>query len=298
VPGRITQTMLNTQLMSNLQSNYNRMEEHNMKLSTGRRINRPSDDPVGISFTMRYRGQISENNQYQRNVDAATSWLDFTDTMLDQANSVISRIRELTVQGGSGTNSKESMKASAAEVRQLYKQLVNIGNTSFRSKYIFNGQHTNLRPYDETNADLNKTDNTLIHYEVSLGVTVPVNVSGNDVFGQPEADDNIYKVVNNVANFLEEGDTIKVGSMLQLIEKAVNRLQDVRSSVGARVNRIELTERRLRDVEINLTSLKSKTEDANMAEIITQMKMDENVYQASLSAGAKLIKPSLIDFLR
>lgn len=72
----------------------------------------------------------------------------------------------------------------------------------------------------------------------------------------------------------------------------------MRAEIGARTNRIEFIENRLDDISINLESLQSKTEDADMAEVITKLKMSENVYQSSLSVGAKLIQSSLIDFIR
>ena len=68
MPTRITQTMINTQMVRNLGSNLNRMDNLQNQLATGRRINKPSDDPVGLSFAMRYRSELSANDQYQANV--------------------------------------------------------------------------------------------------------------------------------------------------------------------------------------------------------------------------------------
>ncbi len=301
---RITQNMLNSQFMINLQRNYQRMDDLNMKMTTGRRINRPSDDPIGLSFAMRYRSQSSEIEQYQRNVDNAKSWLDYTDTILDQTNQVLSRINELTIQASTGTNSLDAMKASAQEVEQLKNQLTNIGNTVFRGKYIFNGQLTNMKPFDETNPEKSTTHKAEISYEVNQGVFVPISINGNDVFGPANlngvdsTNPNLFAVVDRVVQCLKNNDTKGSANMLKLIETTHNRLQDIRSSVGAKINRVDLTDQRLKDASSNVVSLLAKTEDADMGEVITQMKMDENVYQASLSAGSKLIKPTLMDFLR
>src|SRR4051812_6776578 len=101
---RVTQGMLNNQLLRNINSNLTRINNHQNELSTGRKINKPSDDPVGISFSLRYRSEVSATEQYESNVDAAISWLDYTDDALGQANSVIQRARDLAVQGANGTN--------------------------------------------------------------------------------------------------------------------------------------------------------------------------------------------------
>src|SRR4051812_14017207 len=126
---RITQNMLNTQLMRNLNSNMIRMDNSQNQLATGRRINKPSDDPVGIAFGLRYRSEIAANDQYESNANAAVSWMDYTDVTLGQAGDVLQRIRELTVEAASGTNSAESLKAIKSEVTQLSEQMVTIGNS-------------------------------------------------------------------------------------------------------------------------------------------------------------------------
>src|SRR5690242_15840742 len=108
---RITQNMMNTQLMRNLNSNMRRMDNSQNQLATGRRINKPSDDPVGIAFALRYRSEIAANEQYESNANAAVSWMDYTDVTLNQAGSVLQRVRELTVQAANGTNSSESLQA-------------------------------------------------------------------------------------------------------------------------------------------------------------------------------------------
>ena len=94
---RVTQNMLNTQFMRNLNTNLTRVQKLQDQLSSGRKINKPSDDPVGISFALRYRSELERNEQYQRNVDSALSWLSYSDKILGQAGDIIQRARELAV---------------------------------------------------------------------------------------------------------------------------------------------------------------------------------------------------------
>lgn len=108
---RVTQGMMNNQLLRNISTNLSRINDNQNQLSTGRRINKPSDDPVGISFSLRYRSELSANEQFKSNADAAVSWLDYTDTTLNQANTVIQRVRELTVQATNGTNPQSALDA-------------------------------------------------------------------------------------------------------------------------------------------------------------------------------------------
>lgn len=273
------------------------MENLQDQMSTGRRINKPSDDPIGISFSMRYRSELEANDQYQSNVDSALSWLNYTDTMMDQMGSVLHRARELAVQGANGASSVEATDSMRLEIEQLYNQMTTIGNSQFNGKYVFNGQLTDQKPFpDPDNAAGATPDNGEIQFEIGLGVKLSVNKTAEQVFGP--TGNNVFSVLKDLIGELKNYNTDGVSQSLGAIDIQMDRLLGARADIGAKTNRIELAEDRLKDIDVNLQTLKSKTEDADMTQVITNLKMDENVYQASLSAGAKLIRPSLLDFLR
>lgn len=300
---RVTQKMLNTQLLRNLSNNLGRMEKLQNQMSTGKKINIPSDDPVGISFSLRYRSDLAANEQYQENVDAALSWLEYTDSMMGQIGDVMQRARELAVQGANGTNPDTASEVIAKEISQLQDQLVQIGNSKFNGKYVFNGQMTDVQPFSSDGAALNRTDNGAIRYEVGEGMVIPINLTGSEVFGEAGTDaspnnTNMFQIMQDLKAALETGNQGEVSNILGRIDERMEIFLKARAEVGARVNRIELAGNRLQDISINLQTLISKTEDADMAETITNLKMQENVYQASLSAGARIIQPSLVDFIR
>lgn len=294
---RVTQSMLNTQMLRNINTNLGRMERYQEQFSTQSRINKPSDDPIGISYSLRYRSEISMNEQYMRNVDDSLSWLEFTDTLLDQAGDVIHRARELTVKGANSPNPQEALESIKNEIEQLHEQMLNIANSKFKGKYVFNGQMTNVEPYSAGAASVAETDTGAIEFEIGEGVKLPINLTGNEVFGAP-GQDNIFHVFEEIATRLSNGEQEGVSAMLEKLDERHDVLVGKRAEVGAKQNRVELAESRLEDLELNLKSLLSKNEDADMAEVIMNLKMAENVYQASLSAGARIIRPSLVDFLR
>lgn len=295
---RVTQGMLNTQLLRNLNNNLNRMDNLQQQLATGRRVSKPSDDPVAISFALRYRSEIGMNEQHQRNVDDSLSWLSYTDTLLDQAGNVLHRARELAVQGANGTNPEEAMNSIKSEMEQLYDQMVSIANSKFNGKYVFNGQKTDIEPYnDPDNARMTQTDPGKIEFEIGAGVKLAINVTGEEVFG-PASGDNVFAVLQDLVTSLDDNDHEAVSNLIGKLDDSLDAFLAVRADIGAKVNRVELAESRLQDIDINLQDLKSKNEDADMAEVIMHIKMAENVYQASLSAGARIISPSLVDFLR
>lgn len=316
---RVTQSMMSSQLLGNLNNNLNRLNTLQDQLSTGKKINKASDDPVGITYALRYRTEISSNDQYKDNADSALSQLEYMDTTIGQATDIMQRFRELIVKGANGTLEETSMSAIKTEVSQLYNQMIEIGNSQFNGKHMFNGQLTDAKPYSamkleepinplaippQTKAYNNITDLGTVEYELSPGMTFVTNVTGTEVFGDPvvtEPDttsDNAFHLIRSAYEMLESGDQTGLSNMLGQIDTRLNTMLTKRAEVGAKVNRIEIVQDRLADVSLNLQALQSKVEDADLAEVITNITTEENVYQASLSAGAKIIQPSLIDFLR
>jgi flagellar hook-associated protein 3 FlgL len=296
---RVTQQMLSNNMLNNLRSNLSRMEKVQEQLSTGKTINRPSDDPVGLSYSMRYRSDLAANEQYQRNLNSANSWLEFGDTTVGQSVDVLQRARELAVQGANGTNPEQAREAIAAEVDQLFEQLREVANSKFNGKHVFNGQRTNQPPYEEENSYLSASfDTGKISFEVSRGVTVGVNLHAGEIFGEAGAEDNAFAALELLSSSLQSGDQDGIGQALGQLDSRLDQVLESWADLGARKNRVELIDNRLKDANTNIQSLLSKTEDANMAVVITNLKTEENVYQASLSAGARIIRPSLVDFLR
>ncbi|QHT63450.1 flagellar hook-associated protein FlgL [Paenibacillus lycopersici] len=301
---RVTPGMMHLQLSRNLNRNLMQMSSLQEQMATGRKINKASDDPVGITYALRYRAELSSNSQYQENADSAHSWLDFNDTVLGQAGDVMQRIKELTVNGSNGTNPQTALDAINNELTQLKSQLLDIANSKLNGKYIFSGQTFDKMPYNENdpNFDAKKvvTDTGDISYAVGVGVVLPVNLSGNEVFGggDPVEADNVFAVIDNIISKFTLGDQAGAAAELTHVDSRLNKILNARSEVGAKVNRVELMQNRLDDLEINLTDMQSKTEDADYDKLLIDAKINENIYQASLSVGAKVITPTLVDFLR
>jgi len=138
--------MLSQNLLRNLESAQGKMDNLQNQMSSGYRISKPSDDPVGIESSLRLKSSISAVDQWKRNVDDGLSTMNTTDSILGDMNSMLQRIRELTVQGASDTSDAGARKAIATEVDQLAEQLRMSANSQVGSKYIFGGTKTNVEP--------------------------------------------------------------------------------------------------------------------------------------------------------
>ncbi|SFK79475.1 flagellar hook-associated protein FlgL [Brevibacillus centrosporus] len=292
---RVTQNMLNNNMMRNLNNSMGIMDKLQEQLSSGRKVNRPSDDPVVAARGMLYRSSLMENSQYQRNATDAQSWLELSDDSLDESTNVLQRIRELLVQSGDASLADDSLKAMGEEIKQLKHQLGSIANATIGGRYIFAGTDTLNAPYQ--GEDFVSTNNSEIRLEVSKQVYVPINVNGQSIFNKQDADgDNVFKLLDAVVGKLAAGTP--ANDMLGKMDFQMDNLMAERAALGARVNRIELVQERLATEEVNVCGLMSTNEDADIAEVITNLKTQENVHRSALGSGSRIIQPTLLDFLR
>lgn len=297
---RVTQNMLNNNMLRNLHKSMGNMDNLQQQLSSGSKINKPSDDPVVAARGMFYRSSLMENEQYKRNVDEAQSWMDMTDSTMDEMGNILKRIRELLVYSGDGAISPDDLKAMGSEVEELKKHMGTLANQQINGKYIFAGTDTNKPPYDATAkagaGDFVSTNSSPINLEVSQGVFVTSNINAQNLFNFPDNNNNMFTVLNNIINELKAGNSAT--QFQTAIDNQYNQLLAERASLGASVNRVELIAERLDTQEVSITGLMSKNEDADMSKVITDLKTQESVHNAALGAGARIIQPTLLDFLR
>ena len=300
---RITQGVLINNMLRNYNKNMAKMDKLNTQLATGTRINTPSDDPAGLVTSLRLRTKLHQNEQYKKNVSDALSWMEIADSALNNYNSVLQRVRELTVEAANGTNEPSSLKAIADELKQLKDEIGDIANTTLDDRYIFGGTRTMDKVYDKASGQWLGNANP-INYEIGENITLQVNLTG-EVFDvdfstdSPELAGSIFATLDKLIADVENGLYEEIGGAdLAKLDEHINNLLSYRSEVGAKMNRLEMVNSRLEDTEVNYTKLLSDNEDVNMAKVIVELTNQENIYRASLAAGARIIQPSLVDFLR
>ena len=304
---RITNNMLINNMVNYIGNNLNRMSKYQDQLATGKKIQVPSDDPVVAARALKLRTDVAEIDQYKKNVKDAQSWMDMTEDAIAKIGDLLQRARELTVDGATSTKTKEDMQKISLEVQQLRAQLIQVGNSTYAGRYIFSGYKTDqkLLNDDGTFAILVDTGTENIKYEIGIGDDININVAGGDLFNNggdaatgAANKGKLVKDFDDLISALDTGDHAAVDDMLSEIDADMNNLLRVRADVGARTNRLELSADRLESDTVNFTKLMSLNEDVDTAETIMNLKNEENVYRASLAGGARIIQPSLVDFLR
>jgi flagellar hook-associated protein 3 FlgL len=294
VTDRITNSMVSRTVLADIQDVFGRLSRTQEKLSSGKQLTKPSDDPFAASRALLYRTGLDANKQYQTNVNEAKAWLDASDTALAQLGDSSSRARELILQGANGTNSQVQRDAMAQELDQIADSVKTIANTQYAGRYIFSGAATQTAPFTVGGADTYLGDTAVISREIGQNIQVPVNVTGDTVVSP------LLAAIRQAAIDLRAGGTPANLSTtdLQAMDAATDAIQTTRSSVGARVNRLSAAEDRLQQLELAQTQQLSDTEDADVAQTMIDYSTQSAVYQAALKSGSQLIQPSLLDFLR
>jgi flagellar hook-associated protein 3 FlgL len=298
VNGRVTNSMMTTRMLSDLQGVQGRLAKSLQQLSSGKQITVPSDDPYGTTRAMLFHSELAENQQYQRNVAEATDWQNTTDTALNSISQFTLRARDLLVQGATDTMSQDGRNAIASEIDQLIDSIKTSANTQYAGRYVFGGSQTLTPPYQQGAVDTYAGDTASLKREIGRGVSVDVNIDGLTAVG--DGSTGLIAALRKVSTDLRTpGTTAQLQTTdIQAIDDAHDALTNVQAIVGARTNRLESAQDRLSQLEETTTKLLSETEDADMAKTITDYSNQQTVYQAALKAGAAIIQPSLLDFLR
>lgn len=306
---RVTNKMVNNNLLLNLNRGMERLERINNQLGTKKKVNLPSDDPVKAGVIMRTNSSIRETEQFIRNLDAAASWLDATDVVLQDVMSVIHRARELAVAGASTHLDDSARKALADEVAQLHGNLLQLANSTHGGRYIFAGQHTDTQPFSGGEVDEDSIGDVVflggivlsdeelsIDFEIGAGVTMGVNVIDYDPKDGEKVFQPLFQALQKLYGELKgQGNPdVPLGELDAALDNVLSKV----SEVGGKQNRVQLANARLGDLRLNLTKILSEEQDLDYAEAIMELKMEEFAYRTALAVGARIIQPSLVDFLR
>ncbi|WP_413451452.1 flagellin [Georgenia phoenicis] len=311
----MTQQGLQRASLNQLQSNLSEMARLQERLTTGKVITKPSDDPAGTVDAMRLRSDQRATAQQARNAADGNSWLTTIDSALGDALTSLRNARNLTVQGSNtGSQGQMSLSAIASELRATADSLFETANTTYLGRSVFAGSSTGAA-YSRTDAGTftyAENAGTPVLRQVSDTVKVRVDSTGSDVFGVDVVDANgdlvlgadgepvgmsVFSLLRHVADKVEAGDP-DVGKYLTEIDSRMNAFLSEVGSVGTRHKQVMQAQEALDTRKITLTNQLSSVEDADLAETIVDIQLQEVGYQAALGATSRVLQPSLLDFLR
>lgn len=298
--GRITTGMLQRNILADLQRSTSQLSRTQAKLSSGKEITRPSDDPAGTAKALSLRESLRGTQQHAKNVDDAITWTDATESALSSMTDIVQRARTLVVNGASDGTDQTSRDAIAKEIDQLAESLKEQANMRYAGRQLFSGTATTTAPYG-AGSDAYAGNTGQMAREIGPGVSVNVNTTADTILGSGQAagDDKLLDTLRDISDHLRAGDGASLrGTDLDRIDKGVESLLTARATNGALTNRLESASSRLAAVEEMTVKSLSDTEDADLAKTMIDLTTQTSAYQAALKAGANIVQSSLMDFLR
>ncbi|MEW6181607.1 MAG: flagellar hook-associated protein FlgL [Bacillota bacterium] len=300
---RISHSMIAQNMMRYIQTNLEGLTKSQEMMSTGRKVNKPSDDPPATNNIISVHTALDINHQYTRNINDGLAWQNQTDAALGYAMDLLHRARDLAVQGASGTLTTEDMQAIARQVDGVIDGMVTVANSNLGSKYIFAGTQNATPPFTvnkvaETVTYNGNTDTVL--REIASDFTVQVD-AGGAVFGATgtgSVTTGVFFTLFQLRDALDAGDNATVSSTIGDVDQRIDEILVYRVGTGSRTNQLESLKSQLEDQEVRFTGVLSGLQDADIARASIQFGQQQLAYEATLSAGARLLQTSLLDFLK
>jgi flagellar hook-associated protein 3 FlgL len=312
---RITNNMVSDRVISDLQSQYAQLANTQLQVSTGRRVNNPSDDPTAYSQERMQNSALAAIRSSQTSVNSAQTWLNQSESSLQNLNDVINRAKDLATAAANGSYSQDDRNATAAEIDQLIKSAKDAMNAKVGNDYIFSGTRTDTAPYADATGDAYQGDANAVIRSGGTAATLQANPSFTDVSGASTAltgaallgngsasgDGKVLDVLTQLAAHLRGGtpaDIAAIGSTdLNGLEANRVAVTSATQAIGAMGNRATAALSRLSDMEDNAKNSIDDLTGVDMAQALTDYSTQTAAYQAALKVGAQIIQPSLLQFL-
>ena len=265
------------------------LNQANEVVSSGKRINNLSDDPVGLTQVLNVKSAISNLEQMQRNISRGNSWLASSESALTHVQDIISEAKTLCIQMANATMDSAQRLSAAGTVQNLFDEIISLANTNISGSYIFSGSKTLTTPFSD-DGTYNGNSNAFT-IKIGKDATIEVGSDGGAIF------ENILSTMADLKTSLETNDEGGIQDAMSGLDGHFDDISARISDVGAKMNRMDIKEKIFEDIIFANTDRLSKIEDADMTGAIMELKSREFAYQAALSSSAKLMTLTLMDYM-
>ena len=301
---RVTNQSISFQVIDGLQRAFQRVAKAQEAVTTGKRINHLSDDPLAAVRVFGLRGVAASLDQYEKNINAALPALEQADAALADVGDLLTRAKELALSMANDTNSAEQRLITSKEVRNLFEHVLARANTKLDSRYIFAGFVNGAAPFTEAaGAVAYGGDAGEIQVQTSASGAIVTNIAGDRIFqGAGLADGvDIFDMFLKLDSALQTNDLngpSGIRSQLGRFDRAIDQVLSFRAEFGARSNSAQSAKDAIGLMKLKTTDQRSQFEDADAIAVYSDLARYQQAFQAALHSAAQLIQPSLLDFLR
>ena len=302
---RVTQNITTSNFISYINQHAENLLKTQQQIATQKRINKSSDDPIGMGQVLGYRTNLAVTDQYQENIGRGVTRLEFNEVNLDLASDLVNTARKLAENYSGSTLSAATRQSAALQVKDLYDQVMQMANSKFNGNYIFSGHATDTAAFSR-DTDYNATyngDDGEFRIMVSDKVEVNIAADGRKIFqNAANGGVNIFDELKNLIDGFENPDPVAGSAQ---IEAAANVLQAGRDQINSRrseyapvLYRLQATDEYLANLRPKVEEAMATLEQADITKAVVELQNLELAYETTLATAARIIQPSLLDFLR
>jgi flagellar hook-associated protein 3 FlgL len=299
---RVTSNLLVRDQLTALQSSAQAMVRAQAKVSSGKRMQAGSDDPVGSRDVMAADGRLRAITQYRRGLDTAKGRLALQDQVMTQVTSLLTRAQELTVAAATDTIDANSRATIQKEVEGMFGELVALANTSVEGEYLFGGHRVTERPFEVTGSGTTLTYTTTgaagdRPIEVDAGRTIIPTDDGATLFLDTGVLDAVRDLAVELAGPASAGNTT-LRAVGQTLTASFDAVQERVGALGARASTMDLVGANLDAFEGSLQAFRSQISEVDFEAAAVELISRQNAYQSALLASSKVLGLNLSDYLR
>jgi flagellar hook-associated protein 3 FlgL len=286
---RISAKIMADNIKANLAKQSAQLMNTQLKLASGKRINRPSDDHIGIGKVLGYRSTLSTIDQYQENIIDSQTRVKYTETILGQINDFLREAKSIASNPGT-----EDKTALAEAIKDIRDQTIGLANSKYGKNYLFSGNLTDTPAFDSATYAYNG-DAGSHRVMIGEGITVELESDGSQMF--IESGDNLFQVLDDLEAALTADDPVAIQAAVDPLERVGDRIQIARSGLASDYKRLEATNDYWSSFSNSVETMRSGVEDADITKTAIDMQVQQTAYEVLLATAAQVIQPTLVDFL-
>jgi flagellar hook-associated protein 3 FlgL len=273
------------------------------QMTSGHRVQKASDDPTATTQIMASGSALRSLDQYRTNVQRASTRIAQEDDVLQQIGDLVTRAKEVGLQQVAGTATPQSRAVAGAEVQELFKQIVALGNTQFGGEYLFGGDQSTTPPFSSSGTGsttdyATTTPSGTRSVSIGQGQSMQIAHDGTQLL----VSTGVLDAVKQIARALDPASTTYgqtgISTALTSIDNAFDAVQTLVGDVGAKSKQLDVAQQNLEAYKTNLTTFKSNLEDIDIETAVTELTSRQMAYQAAMLATSKVMGLTLTDYLR
>jgi flagellar hook-associated protein 3 FlgL len=275
------------------------------QIASEKRINKISDDPIGMGQVLGYRDKITTIEQYKENINRGITQLEFNEQTLDFASDLVLTAQRMAENYSGVGVTPEEKQLIAQQIKDLYDQLESLANSKFNNNYVFAGHATDTAPFSH-DASYNSTyhgDDGELRLMVGENVEINIDADGRNIFqNAANGGVNLFDELKNLIDGLENADPVAGSAQIQAtvspLYEARQQINDRRAEYAPALYRLQYTDEYWDNLKPKVQDALAETEQADITQAALELKSLEVSYETTLATAARIIQPSLMDFLR